>query len=119
MGTSSFPELAVTPSSTSWPQSTESVTFFYSGVIMPYDFYVLGHCIAHSKCLWKIQVQRPNCEDWLDELLKGLDTKRISEFIEKIDISYCDLGSNLQKLMKTPMHNLTHLVLYRTKIDCL
>ena len=116
MGTSSFPELAVTPSSTSWPQSTESVTFFYSGVIMPYDFYVLGHCIAHSKCLWRIQVQRPNCEDWLDELLKGLDTKRISEFIEKIDISYCDLGSNLQKLMKTPMHNLTHLVLYRTKL---
>ena len=113
MGTSPYGERTVSQSIKSWP---ESVTFFYNGVIMPYDFYVLGHCVAHSKWSWRIQVQRPSSGDWLDAMLNGLETKQMSAFIKEIDISYCDFGSSMPQLMKLPMQHLTHLVLNRTQI---
>ena len=116
MGTQSYGECTVSQSHASWPQSTESVKFFYKGVVMPYVFYVLGHCIAYSKCLWRIQIQRPSSGDWLDALLNGLDTKQMIGFIKEIDISYCELGSNIQQLMKLPLQHLTHLVLYHTEM---
>ena len=116
MDTSPHEQHTISQLFTSWPQSTESVTFFYNGVIMPYDFYVLGHCAAHSKCFWRIQVQRPSSGAWLDAMLNGLETKQMSGFIKEIDISYCEFGSSMPQLMKLPMQHLTHLVLNRTQI---
>ena len=98
------------------PQSTKPVKFFHRGAVTPYDFYVLGHCIAHSKCFWRVQVQRPNSGDWLHAMLKGLDTKQRSGFIKEIDISYCEFGSDMPQLMKLPLQHLTHLVLYHTEM---
>ena len=48
---------------------------------MPSGFYVLGHCIAHSKCFWRIDLQLTD-GDWLDAMLKGLNTKEMSGFIK-------------------------------------
>ena len=98
------------------PQSTKPVKFFHRGAVTPYDFYVVGHCIAHSKCFWRVQIQRPNSGDWLHAMLKGLDTKQRSGFIKEIDISYCEFGSSMPQLMKLPLQHLTHLVLYHTEM---
>ena len=49
-------------------------------------------------------------------MLNGLDTKQRSGFIKEIDISYCELGSNMEQLMKLPLQHLTHLVLYHAKL---
>ena len=37
---------------------SECVCFFYNGdnyVLQPFDWYVLGHCITHSSCDWKLE----------------------------------------------------------------
>ena len=73
---------------------------------MPSDFYVLGHCIAHSKCFWRIELHQLTDGDWLDAMLKGLNTKEMSGFIKEMEISYCEL---MHQLFKLPLRHLTAL----------
>ena len=86
----------------------------------PFDWYVLGYCIAHSSCEWKLKLQYCELES-VELFLRGLnlqhqDQCQLRGKIKEIRLDYNDepdpaiahlLVDNMPQL--SVFHNLTHL----------
>ena len=105
-----------------------SEAHFYGDAMQPFDWYVLGYCITHSSCDWKLELEECGLES-VELFLKAINlqqdqcqlspTGKIKEVWLSGDNEYDPAATHLL-LEKMPQflvfHNLTHLGLVRSNL---
>jgi len=106
-------------STTTGVLGSDSVCFYHGGsALLPFDWYVLGYCISHSSCDWKLELRHCNLES-LEMFLKALQLQQdqfllaskgqIKQIVLWLSDSAAVHFSQAKILQMVAFRNLTHL----------